>query len=87
MNPRTTSSYYARESASAHRELGAARTEAARYRALLVEADAALRTGVVAEDLAERIRLALIGEIKSMTVAEAIKAAADRLERETGAAR
>lgn len=94
MNPRTTSSYYARQSAAAHRELGAARSDAELFRGLLVEHEAALRAawaflpaGVVLNDLMERTRAALAGERRPMTQAEAIQIAADRFEREAKGAR
>lgn len=89
MNPRTTSSYYARQSAAAHRELGAARSDAELFRGLLVEHEAALRAawaflpaGVVLNDLLDRTRAALAGQGKPLTVGQAVQVAADRLERE-----
>jgi hypothetical protein len=96
MNPRTTSSYYARQAGNASREAGAARSEASLFRSLVAEYDAILRrawadgrlpAGIVSDDLIERTRAALAGETqaKPMTVMEAVQAAADRLEREQGA--
>jgi len=85
MNPRTTSSYYAREAAAASRERGAAMAEASLFRALLAETDATLRAGANrSDDLIERTRAALAGEARRpMTVSEAVQAAADRLESES----
>jgi hypothetical protein len=85
MNPRTTSSYYARQAGNASRELGAARSEANLLRSLLAETDATLRAGSNrSDDLIERTRAALSGETqaKPMTVGEAVQAAVDRIARE-----
>ena len=91
MNPRTTTSYYARESARAHRELADARADANRFRALLAETDDRLRQawragrlpdGIIPADLIERTRAALAGEEPGQmstddVVAEAVKLLAE----------
>jgi len=81
MNHRTATSYYARQSATAQRELGAVRAEAQLLRDLLSETDSRLRqawdagklpAGILPDDLIERTRAALSGDQSSrqMTVSE-----------------
>jgi hypothetical protein len=91
MNPRSSSRYYAHQSAATGRQLGSAISEASLFRSLLAETDAALRAahaagklpaGIISDDLIERTRAALAGESRPMTVTEAVNAAAARLERE-----
>lgn len=91
MNPRSSSRYYAHQSAATGRQLGSAISEANLFRGLLAETYIALRAalaagklpvGIVSDDLIERTRAALAGESRPMTVGEAVQAAVARIERE-----